>query len=394
VFVGHALLAFALAVLAADWRGWPRRRALQFGLLAGAFAALPDVDVVYAVATVDVGRLLGIGPATGVDPSAFWAATEAVHRSMTHSLVVAAVAAPAFGLWALRGTAGRERLARALAVGLLAGLVGVAAAASGALGGIVIGVFVVVGLAVATAGRRWNDLSAGYVGLAAGVGLLSHPWGDLVTGEPPGLLYPFEAGLLDGRIVLHADPTVHLLSAFALELAVVWLALLAVVRVSEPSVATLSDPTAVVGATYGIGALVLVPPTIDAAYPFVGSILAVGVACGCLAWYRSDSTTLERGRSMLAGRRSRSSETHTADSTTPVSTASIPNQPADSSTPTASSTSTAIRSDDSATTDSDTSTSTPSADIVHAGLGIVGPAVGGITVALVGYALVYVAILG
>ncbi|SEG75587.1 LexA-binding, inner membrane-associated putative hydrolase [Halobellus limi] len=282
------MLAFALAVLFAEWRGWRPRRALALGAVAGAFAALPDVDVVYAVAAIDGGRFLGGG---AVNPEAFWDAANTVHRSMTHSLVVAVVAAPAFGLWssAVRRSDRRRRLAYAGALSGVAGLVAVAVAVSGPLGGVVMGAFGLVGLAIATLTARRTDLSLRAVTAAAAVGLFTHPWGDLVTGSPPQLLYPFEVGLVDARVVLHPDPTIHLLGAFALELAVVWLAVLAVVRVTDRSVRLFSDRSAALGATYGAAALVLVPPTLDVSYHFVFSILAVGSVCGALSWYRSAS---------------------------------------------------------------------------------------------------------
>nr|WP_305883035.1 metal-dependent hydrolase [Halobellus rarus] len=282
------MLAFALAVLFAEWRGWRPRRALAFGAAAGAFATLPDIDVVYAVAAIDGGRFLGGGT---VDPEAFWDAANAVHRSMTHSLVVAAVAAPALGLWSslVRRSARRPLLVSAGALSGLGGLVAVAAAVSGPLGGIVMGVFVLAGVGLAALTARRIDLSPRLVAAAAAIGLFTHPWGDLVTGSPPQMLYPFEVGLFDARVLLHPDPTIHLLGAFALELAVVWLAVLAVVRVTDRSVRLFSDRSAALGATYGVAALVLVPPTLEVSYHFVFSILAVGSVCGALSWYRSAS---------------------------------------------------------------------------------------------------------
>ncbi|MFD1686034.1 metal-dependent hydrolase [Halobellus litoreus] len=288
MFIGHAMLAFALAVLFADWRGWPVRRALAFGAVAGAFAALPDIDVVYAVAAVDGGRFLGGG---SVNPEAFWEAANAVHRSMTHSLVVAAVAAPAFGLWSSLGGRPTQRSSVAAAGGLfgLVGLVAVAIAVSGTLGGVVMGAFVLGGAGLATLAARRTDLAPQTVAAAATVGLFTHPWGDLVTGAPPQLLYPFDLGLFDSRVLLHSDPTIHLLGAFALELAVIWLAALAVVRVTDRSIRLFSDRSAALGAAYGAAAIVLVPPTLDVSYHFVFSILAVGSVCGVLSWYRSVS---------------------------------------------------------------------------------------------------------
>jgi membrane-bound metal-dependent hydrolase YbcI (DUF457 family) len=146
VFIGHALLGFALAALIADWRGWPARRALTLGLVAGAFAAIPEVDVAYAAVALDLGRL---SADSLTRPSMFWGATREVHRTMTHSLVV------------------------------------VASLANGPPGGIVTGMFAVTGLGVATLCRLRTSFRARTVGLAATAGLLSHPWGDLLTGSPP-----------------------------------------------------------------------------------------------------------------------------------------------------------------------------------------------------------------
>ncbi len=279
--MGHGLLAFALAVFAAEWRGWSSRRALTLGLAAGTFAALPDIDVVYALIAIDGGRFLGGG---SVRPDVFWDAANSVHRSMTHSLIVAAVAGPALGAWSTR-TEGRTL--RGLALVVLAGLVAVAVVVSGVLGGIVMGAFVAGGIATATACRRWTDLSPGLVGLAATAGLASHPWGDLLTGQPPQLFYPFDTGVLSARIALHADPTFHLLGAFAVELGVIWLAAIAVVRVTDRSWRTFYAPSALPGAAYGVAPLVLMPPTLETSFHFVFSIVGLGVVCAGLAWYRS-----------------------------------------------------------------------------------------------------------
>jgi len=281
VFVGHGLLVFALAVVAAERRGWAPRRALTLGVAAGGFAALPDIDVVYALVAIDGGRFLGGG---SVRPDVFWDAANSVHRSMTHSLLVAAVTGPAFGAWSSRATG---RAVRGLALVVLVGVVAVAVAVSGALGGIVMGAFVAGGVAVATGCRRWTDLPPWQVGLAATLGLASHPWGDLLTGQPPQLFYPFDTGVLSARIVLHADPTLHLLGAFAVELGTVWLAAIAVVWVTGRSWRTFSRPAAALGATYGLAAPVLVPPTLETSFHFVFSIIGLGAGCAVLSWYRS-----------------------------------------------------------------------------------------------------------
>ncbi|AHG01400.1 hypothetical protein HALLA_03165 (plasmid) [Halostagnicola larsenii XH-48] len=278
MFLGHALLAFALATLLADWRGWPARRALTLGVIAGAFAAIPDIDVAYAAVALDFGRLTTESVAR---PSTFWDATRGVHRAMTHSLIVSLLAGPAFGLWtgAKNGSALTRTIGRGVGAAVLVGLVTVAALSSGPLGAIVMGLFAVAGVGVALLCRIATDFSARTIGLAATAGLLSHPWGDLVTGEPPQLFYPLSVRVFDGRVMLHDDATVHLLGAFALELAVVWLAAFAIARVTDHSLSRLVDRRASIGVAYGMVAVVMTPPTLDVSYHFVFSILAVGIVC-------------------------------------------------------------------------------------------------------------------
>jgi membrane-bound metal-dependent hydrolase YbcI (DUF457 family) len=281
VFIGHALLAFALATLIADWRGWSARDALTLGVVAGSFAAIPDVDVAYAAIALDVSRLT-VESAT--QPGVFWDATRGVHRSITHSLVVAMVAGPAFGLWA--ATWERSPVLRAVgrivAATVLTTLVAAAYIVSGPTGGIVVGTFVLAGLVVASLSQARTSLSGRTVGLTATAGLLSHPWGDLVTGEPPRLFYPLDVQFLDGTVLLHGDPTVHLLGAFAIELAVFWFTAVTITRVTGRSWTTFLDRRAGIGILYGVTALVMTPPTLEVSYHFVFSIVAVGLACGGL----------------------------------------------------------------------------------------------------------------
>jgi membrane-bound metal-dependent hydrolase YbcI (DUF457 family) len=93
MFIGHGLLAFALVALAGDALGWSRDRALWLGVLAGAFATVPDVDMLYAPIGV-LGGVDGLFEAS----EAFWSASSVVHRTVTHSLVLGAVAALGFAL--------------------------------------------------------------------------------------------------------------------------------------------------------------------------------------------------------------------------------------------------------------------------------------------------------
>jgi membrane-bound metal-dependent hydrolase YbcI (DUF457 family) len=268
MFVGHAALAFALVGGVAVARGWSAERALALGVVAGAFAALPDVDMAYA--------LVGIAGAAGSDAlavaGAFWSTGNVVHRAVTHSLVLAV---PVALLAALRATDARS--ARALSVALGALLVAVVGTAGGALAGLITLLFVLGAAVVGTVAGRHAALAPTQVFGAALVGLGTHPFGDLFTGEPPALLYPLETALVTDRVVLAADPTLHLLAAFGVELATVWAAVAVVCIATGLRPTTAVSPRATLGAGYAASVLLIPAPTLDLSYPFVFSVLAVGL---------------------------------------------------------------------------------------------------------------------
>ncbi|SFS06142.1 LexA-binding, inner membrane-associated putative hydrolase [Halomicrobium zhouii] len=265
MFVGHALLAFALVATVARWRGWEPERAIQVGVVAGLFATAPDLDILY-------GPVGLVGGVSGVMSAAetFWSTGNVTHRGPTHSMVVGLFAAGAFAVWA-RGSVP----ARAVAIVVLGGIVTTVGAFSGGLAAIVTALFLAGGLLVCVLGDRW-EFGPRSVGLAALAGLLTHPLGDLFTGEPPQLLYPLDVTLLSERIVLHPDPTLNLLAAFAVELAVVWLAIYVAFSLQNRDVRTYVDRRAVLGLAYGGLALLLPAPTLETSYHFVFTVLAFG----------------------------------------------------------------------------------------------------------------------
>ena len=87
MFIGHGLVAFAIVAGLALLAGWDGERAFAVWLLAGAFGLAPDVDILYA----PVG-LIGASGLLEAEAS-FWAAGNAVHRGVTHSLLVGGAAA-------------------------------------------------------------------------------------------------------------------------------------------------------------------------------------------------------------------------------------------------------------------------------------------------------------
>ncbi|WP_335998513.1 metal-dependent hydrolase [Halorientalis halophila] len=275
MFLGHGLFAFALVALGGRAVGWSAERALWLGALAGAFATAPDIDMLYA----PVGLL---GGASGVFDAvrSFWGASTVVHRSVTHSLPLGVAAAVAYALLAVRYRSAASRLTgvgtSALGLGLLCGLVATAWAVSGALDAVVVGLFVLAGLAVTHVAAA-RGVSPRMVGTTALIGLLTHPFGDLLTGEPPAMLYPFDVTLFAERVTLHPDPTLHLLGAFAVELATIWLAAYAVFSLTDRRFREHLSPRAGVGAGYAVAALAIPAPTLSGSYQFVFSVLSLSM---------------------------------------------------------------------------------------------------------------------
>lgn len=275
MFVGHGMVAFALVASVATRRGWQSHRALQVGLLAGLFATLPDVDMAYA--------LLGVlGGAEGVvgASDAFWAAARSVHRGATHSLVVGAVSAVGFAAWHRTGPGPwyREGSRRWGAIALATfGAVGVGVSLAGgpiALG--ILALFLLGGLVLVRLARM-AGFSSRVVLLSAMVGLLSHPFGDLLTGSPPAFFFPVEWTLLTERVALHPDPTLHLLAAFFVELAAIWVAVIVLARHRGWRLAPSIHRRATLGIGYA-GAVFAIPaPSVDFAWPFVITVLAISV---------------------------------------------------------------------------------------------------------------------
>lgn len=267
MFVGHGFVAFALAAGLAHAAGWSRERALTVGVLAGLFGLAPDVDMAYALVGL-LGADTAMGAATG-----FWSASTVVHRVVTHSFLVAAGAALAAGALATP-----DRRVRALGGAALAVLVAVAALATGALGAGVMALFVAAVALLAVGGSRLG-VTAREVGVAAAVGLLAHPPGDLLTGEPPAFLYPLDATLVAARPDLFADPTLNLLAPLFLELATFWLALAVYLWVSDglPTLRAHLRGRAALGLGFAGVAVLLPPPTLDVSYHFVFPLVGVGL---------------------------------------------------------------------------------------------------------------------
>ncbi|RLM91087.1 metal-dependent hydrolase [Haloarcula sp. Atlit-7R] len=270
MFIGHFLAAFAIAASVAVWRGWPEERALAVGAVAGSFATLPDIDMLYAVVGL-VGSLEG----AFVTFDAFWAIANEIHRGATHSLIVGVFAAIGFAAWRARD--GYNSGAGTLGGLILGGLVLIVTVVGGIAPGAVVAAFVLAGVGLVTFAERVGLGPRAVLGAGA-LGLLSHPFGDVLAGPSPALFYPLltESGLLNGQILLNPDPTLHLLSAFFIELTIIWMGLLVVARLRGWRLKRHINRRAALGVTYA-GAVFAIPlPTVETASPFVFTVLTVG----------------------------------------------------------------------------------------------------------------------
>ena len=264
MIAGHAPLAFALVAVMATVSGASSERALRLGLVAGGFALVPDVDMVYAVA-----GLLGANPAGlwgAVD--AFWTSSKVVHRDLSHSLLVAIPAVIGFAAVTTQRFKGVASLP-------LIGLITLGGVTGGLLGGVIMGLYVAMGLAVVLIASAL-DLGPQAILATAVVGLGLHPFGDIFTGTPPSFFAPLGVEVLVERVALHPDPTLNLLAIFGVELLCLWAAVVVATELTGRSIQATIDWRATAGAAYGAAAVVMPAPTLDVSYHFVFSVVAIG----------------------------------------------------------------------------------------------------------------------
>lgn len=277
MFIGHGVLAFVLAAVLAV--RLDQERPLLLGGVAGVFATIPDVDMAYAVLGLLEAVSSGTGTATGL-ATAFWSTGNVVHRSVTHSLIIGTAAAGMVWCWTgfRRNTTGSHRLIAAVgATTLTAAVLATGIAASGPLSGAVLVAFLGGAVLVAEATTRLTDLSPVTIAALALGGFVTHPFGDLFTGQPPRLLYPIETTVFTERVSLAADPTIHLLGAFGIELALIWAGVLVWLWLTGRSVSPAVNRRALTGTGFAGAVLVLPAPTLELSYPFVFGVLAVGL---------------------------------------------------------------------------------------------------------------------
>ncbi|MDY6819362.1 MAG: metal-dependent hydrolase [Halobacteriales archaeon] len=284
MYIGHELLAIALATGLARAAGVGRQRALLLGGFGGVYAFAPDLDLAYTIWAV-----LKAGP-TNVFPTTehVWTKSWIVHRSLTHSIVTGTVAVLAVGLFGT--TFSRYRAGsrdRYTVMGLLStvGAVGtlgwIVILSDELLGLLTLGLYVAVILAT-TAWGIGRGIAPRQLMAVAAIGLWTHPFGDVFTGRPPTFLYPIQSKAPFGKIAVAADPTVNLIGLFGLELLIAWAALLVVLSVGEYRLGAHLRPRAILGLGFAATVTVIRPPTLEVAYHFALGTIATGVVLGAL----------------------------------------------------------------------------------------------------------------
>lgn len=308
MFVGHEFLAFAVAGVVVRLAGRDARTALAAGFVAALCALLPDLDVAYGFATY----LLAVGRGAPLSWEAFWVVANGVHRVVTHPLPVGVAATCCFAVGAAVGRIRDARVdapavptaaivAFAVAGVVAAGTVVPAVAravgdASAVVAAVYLGTAFVAGVAVA----RRAVAPVGVLAVAAGVGFLSHPFGDVFMAAPPPLFSPFAPSPLTERIAFAPDQTLNLLGVLFVEAAAVWAGFLVYLRLTDRRLRDAFAGRSVVGVGYAPAAFLLPRPTMVDAHVLGFTVVPLAVVVGATAAEWGTGTRTDRAVRGLA----------------------------------------------------------------------------------------------
>lgn len=284
MIIGHFLLAFTIVAAAAITLGYQKDKALYLAVFAGAFAIIPDVDMLYGIKGLFVALESGLNGF----PGTFWDISNRVHRGLSHSLVTGLVAAVGFTTYFIRSK-------KPVAVAFTGLLVVSAFVFEDFIGAVVMFAFSLIGLKLAEAAKGCMN-GREFFSVAA-AGLLSHPFGDVFTGTPPELLFPLTDSTGISKVALSQDPVLNLLSIFGLEISLGLTSLVLVLYLKDISIKDSISPAIALGGLYGFAYFFLPAPTLAVSYSFVFSILgfsAVATSAGT-SWERETESILVLG---------------------------------------------------------------------------------------------------
>lgn len=299
MYLGHSFLAFAVVAAAGHLLGADRRRVLVLALLAAGYGLLPDVDV-WRTGYV----FLREGP-EGVFPTEehVWRHSWVVHRALTHSVVTGGVAAAAGGLAVL--TSGRHstpaRVVAALGVAAAGvGLLAVGATTAGRAGVVTATLFLGGALGLAALGHR-HGATAGEVGAAAAVGLLTHPFGDFWMGRPPAFLAPVVADPPLGEMALSSDPVLHFVAAILIEVALLGACIHLVCALYDRRTREYVSPLALAGSGYAAALGTVPDPTFAEAYQFTTGLFLLALTVALIVGRVDPRHQRVRARALASG---------------------------------------------------------------------------------------------
>lgn len=303
MFLGHAFAAVALGVLFARLAGRDDATALSLGLVAGASAILPDLDLVVGAISyipLSIGQM-------GASWEGLWGTSNAIHRGLSHTLLGGAgIAAVVTGVATSRANRRTEFTATSIA-GLA--VVGVAAVGLGAVAWITGGIRELLGIGVVLAGAMAlgaivaarTSIRGSFLFSGATIGLLSHPFSDVFMATPPQIFYPLEVPFLAKSVRLATDSTLNLLAVSFVELGAVWVGVIAFASANRTPIRRLVSPWAALGVLYPLVMAFLPRPTMADAHWLGFTLVPFGLVgvLGVLGQHRRREAVARAGVTAL-----------------------------------------------------------------------------------------------
>lgn len=275
VIIGHLAVAFILVSISYLFASKKSNEAiLVIASIAAVFSLVPDIDILLPLA---ISSNSITSPEAVV--SNFWAASTQYHRGVTHSLLTT-LSGSIFAV----GSFYRDSVSKLFfSFSIVISLIG--AVFSAQL--FVLGIFWLSVVTISIFIRRNTSLSLRDIAVSSSIGLLSHPFGDIFTGEPPAFLYPFNLSFIETRVTFASEPTTHFFILFFIELA---LSLAAIAIFYKLKYGVAFRPIGIKPASSFILAipfLFFLPlPTVDSNYwPTVIAVLLSGLLFGVFVTY-------------------------------------------------------------------------------------------------------------
>jgi hypothetical protein len=273
MIVGHAPLAFVSVVIVLfSFTNFSRQKIVYFGLVAGIASIIPDIDILFPLASIfliDEFSLANI-------ISQFWTVAEQQHRFATHSIIIL-------------GSSSCITIAQMLLPKRVQKYSVPFTLLAIFISPISLPIQLITSSTIITLyilrSHTQKLLSIRELGLAFTIGFIIHPIGDMFTGTPPTILYPF-TDILELTRVSFGNPTVHFGAVFILEIGSLILAFLLLSYLTENDFITYNNvkpkPYHIMYAFSIIGCLLLyfnfkISPTVDSATTFVIPLVSLTI---------------------------------------------------------------------------------------------------------------------